>query len=174
MHKFTSLIAIIALTSGCIEDPGALDTPTPASATAQTETAPAEPVSRSSESLQVTVDDSFAASGLQWDSNGSELFIRYRPVMEDGQMYICGAYTNRGASIITRLGRQAMGRSTIKMNGETVLRGLSFFNIVSSANRATGLVGTTAFCRNTGLSPSKEEFATVRIDIPTGRYRIQR
>ncbi|WP_100367307.1 hypothetical protein [Yoonia maricola] len=148
--------------------------PTEASVQAAAETPQAEQISASTQSLEVTVDDSFAATGLQWNSNGAEIFIRYRPVMENGEMYICGAYSNRGGSIFSRLGRQAVNGSTVKMNGDTIMRGVGFFNVVSNANREAELVGTTAFCRNTGLSPSREEFATVQIDVPTGRYRIQR
>ncbi len=172
MYKIMTFAGILALTTGCMQDTDTLATPTPP--TTQTEAAQVTPLSASSNAPEVTVDDSFAGLQLAWDSNGAETFIRYRPVMQNGQMFICGTYTNRGGSIFNRLGRQALTGGTIEMNGNTVLRGLQFFNIVSNANRSANLVGTTATCRNTGLSPSEEEFATVRIDIPTGRYRIQK
>ncbi|MFA8441555.1 MAG: hypothetical protein ACEPO0_06775 [Yoonia sp.] len=171
MQKITTIIAVIAFTAGCMQEPESMASSTEAPAEATDETPQA---TQSSDTLQVTVDDSFAGAGLQWDSNGAETFIRYRPVMENGQMYICGAYSNRGGSIFMRFGRMALSRSTVEMNGDTILRGLGFFNIVSIANREAELVGTTAFCRNTGLSPSREEFATVQIDVPTGRYRMQK
>ncbi|MEJ8560110.1 hypothetical protein QTO30_01865 [Yoonia sp. GPGPB17] len=174
MHKFASIIAIIALTSGCMQNPGTAAVSSETPTQVNIETPQAEQASASSDTVQITVDDSFAGYVLQWDSNGAETFIRYRPIMENDQMYICGAYSNRGGSIFSRLGRQALNGSTVKMNGNTVMRGLGFFNVVSNANRQAELVGTTAFCSNTGLSPSREEFVTVRIDVPTGRYRIQK
>lgn len=172
MHKITKLFGVLALTAGCMQEPDTLATSTPAST--QAEASQATPPSASSNTVEVTVDSSFAGVQFAWNSNGAETFIRYRPVIQDGQMYICGAYTNRGGSIFNRLGRQAVTGATIEMNGSTVLRGLQFFSIVSNANRGTQLVGTTARCRNTGLSPSEQELSTVQINVRRGQYRIQK
>jgi hypothetical protein len=127
----------------------------------------------SASALDVTVDDSFGGYGFNWDRTG-EMLIRYRPVLVDGEMYICGAYSNRGGANITRLGRQVMREASITMNGADVVRNLQFFNVVSSANNRTELVGTTASCMNTGLRPSNMDLSTVSIGIRSGRYRVRR
>jgi hypothetical protein len=162
MHKLLTLAAA-AFTAGCMQDPAA-------SGRANAPAPQTQPVAAAT-SLDVTVDDSFGGSGLRWDRAGAETFVRYRPVMQDGEMYICGAYSNRGGGFINDVGRQAMNRGLIIMNGEVVLRRLAFFNLVSSSNRENDLVGVATNCRNTGLRPSNEDLATVTIRIPTGRYR---
>jgi hypothetical protein len=115
----------------------------------------------------ILVHDSY---GFRWDRNG-EMLIRYRAVVVDGQLHICGAYSNRGGSSITRLGRQVLREATITMDGSSVLRNLQFFNVVSNANNSNGLVGTTASCVNTELTPTKAQVSTIEINIRSGRYR---
>ena len=127
----------------------------------------------SASALQVQVDGTFAGYGLQW-ARQAEMLIRYRPVIFEGEMHICGAYSNRGGTDITRLGRQVMREATIKMDGSTILRNLDFFNVVSSANNGVQLVGTTANCANTGLAVTSQQLSTVEIDIREGRYRVGR
>ena len=123
----------------------------------------------SANALDVQVDDTFGGMTMTWATNSTTL-IRYRPVMHEGEMYICGAYSNNGGNNITRVGREVVREATIKMEGSTVMRNLDFFNVVSSANNSNGLVGTTASCRSTGLAPTNAQFSTVEIFIRGGRY----
>ena len=124
----------------------------------------------SAHALEVQVTDNFAGYGFRWDRSG-EMLIRYAPVMVEGEMHVCGAYSNRGGTAITRLGRQVLREASITMGGRTVARNLQFFNVVSSANNGNNLVGTTASCINTGLSATDQELRTFQIDIRQGRYR---
>jgi hypothetical protein len=95
--------------------------------------------------------------------------------MHDGELYICGAYTNAGGgSSLVRLGREAMRDARITMDGQTIVRNLSFFKTVSNANVSTRLVGATADCENTGLVPTEAQYATIRMVLREGRYRVRR
>ena len=124
--------------------------------------------------LEVQVDDTFGLYGFSWDRQG-EMVIRYRPVVHEDQLYICGAYSNRGGSgATTNLGRQVMREARMKMGDETIARNLTFFNIVSSSNNSTRLVGTTAKCRNTNRTAEGLDVTTVEIQIRNGRYRANR
>ena len=111
---------------------------------------------------------------MQWSSQ-AEMMIRYRAVLFEDEMYICGAYSNRGGgAMITRLGREVMREATMVMGDRTVMRNLSFFNVVSSANNSVALEGTMANCVTTGISVQPAQLRSVRIDIRAGRYRVGR
>jgi len=151
-----------------------MEAPAPESGDAAEATETAAVTGASSDTLEITVDDSFAVYAFTWDRIGSETYIRYRPVMENGQMYVCGALSTRGGSDIRKVSVQAMRRSTIEMNGSSIMRNMNFFNIVSNANLSSELVGTTASCQNSGLSPTQAEFQTVRLVVPSGRFSFRR
>lgn len=103
------------------------------------------------------------------------MMFRYRAVLFEGEMHICGAYSNRGrGAVTTRLGREVMREATMVMGDRTVMRNLSFFNVVSSANNGVGLEGTMANCATTGISVRPNELRNVRIEVREGRYRVGR
>jgi hypothetical protein len=128
----------------------------------------------SASALEVQVTDNFGYDGFQWDQRSS-MHIRYSPVMHEGVLYICGAYSNAGGGAsLARLGRQAMREARITMGGQTIARNMSFFRIVSNANVSNGLVGTTADCDSTGLTPTQAQLSTIRMELREGRYRVRR
>ncbi|WP_342075238.1 hypothetical protein [Yoonia sp. SS1-5] len=107
---------------------------------------------------------------FQWDGLGSML-ARFRAVMIDGELNICGAYTNSGGRKYSDLNREVMRQATIKMNGTRLLNDLRYFNVISNSQKDVYLEGSNAACRTTGIAATPEEIATVEIDVRSGTYR---
>ena len=128
----------------------------------------------SASAFEILVDDNFRGTGMR-SSRQSEIIIRYRAVLFEGDMYICGAYSSRGgATASTQMARQVMREADMVMGDQTVMRNLLFFNIVSSANNSVALDGAMANCASTGISAQPADLRSVRIDIRAGRYRVSR
>ena len=125
------------------------------------------------QAIEVQIDQSFDGFQFDWDRTGA-MMIRFAPVMHEGEMHVCGAYSNWGGAIITRLGRQVMREARITMNGQFIMQNLQFFSIVSNRHRDNWLDGQMANCVNTGLTPSDQDLKTFDIYIRDGRYSVSR
>ncbi len=128
----------------------------------------------SASAFETPVDNNFRITGMGSDRQ-SQLLIRYRAVLFEGEMYICGAYSSRGSSrIASSFAREVLREGKMTMGETTVKRNLTFFNAVSSANNDTRLDGVMAQCLSTGISATPAELPSVRIELRSGRYRVRR
>ncbi len=125
-----------------------------------------------SSALEVVVDQSFNGIRFDWDRTG-DMLIRYRPVIHEGELHVCGAYSNRGGRTFVRLGREVMRQASASVSGSTVVRNLSFFNVVSNANNSNGLEGQVANCVNTGRAATAAELGTFELNVRDGKYRVR-
>ncbi|SEW01374.1 hypothetical protein SAMN04488515_0648 [Cognatiyoonia koreensis] len=120
---------------------------------------------------QTAITENFAGGELNWDGP-ARTQIRWAPVPSNGEILICGAYSNIGGTKITRLSRVVMQQSkVVDVNGNTVLNTLSFFNNISSAHYQSKLMGQMANCRSTGRPATQAELSGLRLDVKTGRIR---
>lgn len=123
----------------------------------------------------VRVDDSFGTFGFTWSRPpGAQMLIRFRPFIVDGELVVCGAYSNRGGPTITRLGREVMRAAQVKISGSTVMRDIRFFKVISNAQNSVGFVGSMAGCVNTERPTEQSELASFEIETRDGRYRVNR
>ena len=98
---------------------------------------------------------------------------RYVAIERNGEVYVCGAFTGRGASSIRKLNREAMRQATVTVNGQSISRNMRYFTEASNANWETALVGVETNCRTTGQSADTVELNAVRVEMRGGRYRVQ-
>lgn len=95
---------------------------------------------------QVVIDDNFEVYGFSWDGSGRGL-IRWRPVLIDGKIAICGAYSVQGGRKYVDLTRRAVRNLRASSDGGFFMPNMSFFRQVSSAHIADGATGQMANCR---------------------------
>lgn len=119
---------------------------------------------------QQVVDRSFDGISFDWSRIGG-MIIRYKAFISEGELVICGAYSNTGGRDQTRLGRQVMREAVAKLNGTRVRRNLSFFKTVNSSGNDVGLVGQETSCAGTGVAATQADLATFEVVIRSGRYR---
>lgn len=118
----------------------------------------------------VVVDDSFAGGTFRWSDRGS-MYFRWRPVLNDGQIFICGVRANNASSNRTsRLNSAALRDAKIVLNDQRVMQGLDFFATANSAHVAQKLVGQTSNCRATSLA-ANTDIGALRLEFRKGRYR---
>ena len=74
------------------------------------------------------VDSSFKTSGLNWRS-GAKMTLAYKVFELRGKVGFCGAYAEGGPGHFggADLNQQALAAAQIRLAGETLLRGLDFF-----------------------------------------------
>jgi len=116
------------------------------------------------------IDDRFRGGTFDWSGNGSTI-VRWRAVLVDGKIGICGAWAARGGGNYNRLSRQAIADMRVERDGVTFMRGLSFFNAVGAAAYQTGLAGRTANCRITATPGTPKDLKTMRLQFTPQRYR---
>jgi len=119
---------------------------------------------------QVQIMDNFLGGRMQWDTAAYTL-IRWIPTIVDGEIYVCGAISTRGAARIKRFGSQMEARSRVFMGNTLIKRNLNEFTDISSRHIDDGLDGQMAGCGGTGVQGTAEDLANVRLDMFTGPYR---
>ena len=119
------------------------------------------------------VTDSFGGGGFRWEGNGGLLF-RFAAVEQDGKIFVCGAYTRRGASNSRALSREAMRQAEVTVGGQRIMRDLRFFTAASNGNWSTSLVGVETTCRSSGVAAAGVQLRDVRVEMREGRYRVRR
>ena len=123
----------------------------------------------SESAAQTVVDQTYAGGEFVWDRNGSGLLYRYRPYVVDGEIVICGAWTRRGS--VTNLSRQAMREAHVVIDGQRVMRDVSWFRTVNRSGWQSGLEGMETSCRAMGVAATNSNVNTVTIEFREGRYR---
>ena len=118
----------------------------------------------------VAIDDTFLVGGGKWDGLGS-IYMRFRPVVANGEILICGAYSSTGGSKYTRLNRQVVRGGKAVVGNRVLSNSLSFFNQVSNSHNAVELVGQTASCMNTGVAADGIDLNAIEFNFRSGRYR---
>jgi hypothetical protein len=119
------------------------------------------------------VNEQFRHHSVNWSgpSTGAML-VRWRPVIVDGKIAICGAYANRGGSTFVRLGRQAIRNMWIDRNGTAFMRNLHFFAVDGSEAYTRGLIGERATCRVTNTPGTADSLSEFTFGYRAGRYRL--
>ena len=116
------------------------------------------------------INEQFRNAGFSWSRNGSML-IKWRPVIVDGNIAICGAYASRGGSTIANLNRQAVRDMWIKRNGSSFMRDISFFAVQGTRAYGRRLQGDLANCRVTSTPGTPESLSEFSFGFEPGRYR---
>lgn len=120
---------------------------------------------------QTAVTANWAGGELNWDGP-ARTQIRWAAIPSNGEVLICGAYSNIGGNKITRLSRVVMqGSRVLDANGSVVMNSISFFTNISSAHYQSKLEGQMAGCRSTGRPATDAELSGLRLDVKTGRIR---
>lgn len=120
----------------------------------------------------VVIDDNWAIGGLRWEGGG-ETKIAWRPVILEGELHICGAYSVKGGTRYNTLSREVIRQTYVRLNGDRLIRRASFFSILSSRHNATRFVGQTANCQGTGLQATSAVFPDLEFITPSGRISAQ-
>ena len=129
------------------------------------------PVTTAAQGL--VVNSTFGSGGGSW-ADGTEILYRYNGVSIDGELYICGALSSRlSGGNSYRFAQALLREGQIELGGQSILRNLSFFAMVSNDNIATQLEGTTASCKGTGLPAAGLDLSTLDVVFRQGRYRIR-
>lgn len=117
----------------------------------------------------VAVDNNFYVDTVDWDGAGRVL-IRWRPVLIDGKISICGAYAVRGGSLYSGLTRRAM-RNIRAENGQGfMMPNMGFFRQVSSANYDSRAQGVQANCRVSSIAGSPADLQSMRLRQTVFKY----
>lgn len=122
---------------------------------------------------QVQVDQSFGGSEFNWSGTGS-ILIRYRPIIVEGEIFVCGVYAFQGGATKARLAAAVMRDAQAKVNGQTILRNLSGFSSVSPQFYAASLDGQAANCIGSGDAGTTADLATFEMVFRSGKYRVRR
>lgn len=122
----------------------------------------------------VTVDNTFGGGELRWDSRGGGVKFRYRPVVQDGIVYVCGAFATFGGPTQARLGREVMRQAQLQFQGRRIQRNLSFFNWVSSTGWEDTLIGREAECQSTDMPAANVDLSQFSVYIRSGTYSVRR
>lgn len=125
----------------------------------------------SAQAQQVTVDAGFRTEVFEWGGNGRTR-VAWRPVIVDGKIGICGAYSSRGGSKYANLSRQAVRDMRIDGDAGAFIRNLGFFAQVSSRSFDQGLRGEIANCRITATPGTAGNLAEFRFGFTPQRYRF--
>ncbi|MFT5649528.1 MAG: hypothetical protein ACJAXK_002205 [Yoonia sp.] len=102
------------------------------------------------------------------------MIVRYRPFVVDGKLVVCGAYSSRGGSRQTRATLAVLKESSVKLNGRTAMRNMSYFAAVNSRFNAVNLTGQSANCRATSVDATQDMLSTFEYDGGDGRVRIRK
>ena len=122
---------------------------------------------------QLVVDDTFAGYSFKWSGTHSILF-RARPLIQDGQIFICGTYAFSGGSTRSKLARAVLKDAQAQMKGVTVRRNLTFFNSTSSRHFQTRLDGQPAACMAISADAGKYDLSSFEIKFRKGTYRVRK
>ncbi|MCK0120901.1 hypothetical protein MWU61_10135 [Loktanella sp. F6476L] len=117
------------------------------------------------------VDRNFGHMQFTWSSNGGTI-VRWRAVIVGGNIAICGATAYRGGNIYNQLTRKALRDMSIKRNGSTFMRDISFFASRGSRAHAARLEGERATCRVTQTPGTPADLASFSIVSEGRRYRL--
>ena len=82
---------------------------------------------------QIVVDETFVEHQIEWRGTTSKWIARWRPFVVDGNVAICGVATTTSAKL-RNLTKQAVRDMEIKVDGERVVKDLSFFSRVRSSS----------------------------------------
>ncbi|WP_108813645.1 hypothetical protein [Loktanella sp. Alg231-35] len=129
-------------------------------------------VERAAPAVNPVVTSEFGGGGLNWSRAGGVKF-RYTAIEQNGEVYICGAFTGRGPSGARKANRLVMREAKVTANGNLIMRSLRFFSEVSNGHWATDLIGVETSCGSTGQSVDALPLDAVRVELREGRYRVQ-
>ena len=121
---------------------------------------------------EMPVDSTFAGTSFSWSSVGG-LLLWARPIVSDGKVWVCGAYSFRGGSRQVKLGLAVLKEGRIKVGDQSIARDLRFFASVNSRYDDVKLVGQTAKCKNTGVDAASVDLNDFEISLRAGRYRVR-
>ncbi|KQB97249.1 hypothetical protein AL073_09410 [Loktanella sp. 1ANDIMAR09] len=114
----------------------------------------------------------FDGGQINWDDNGTMIY-RFTAIERDDKIFVCGAYAGSGSSLIPAFNRQLLRRSTVTVNGETVLRSLAYFHSASEEMADSLLVGSETRCRSTSLAAGSVPLEEVKVELRPGRVTIR-
>ena len=121
---------------------------------------------------EMPVDSTFAGTNFSWSSVGG-LLLRARPIVSDGKVWVCGAYSFHGGSRQVKLGLAVLKEGRIKGGAQSNARDLRFFASVNSRYDDVKLVGQTSKCKNTGVDAASVDLDDFEISLGAGRYRVR-
>jgi hypothetical protein len=120
----------------------------------------------------IQIDDTWAGGELQWAQNGRTK-IRWRPVILEGELHICGAYASIGGPKYRRLSHAVMEQTSVKLDGSVIIRATTHFSLVNTRHYQSDFVGEAAACRATGIQATSDVFNRVELDVKTGRVQTR-
>lgn len=115
----------------------------------------------------------FGGGSTRWNNDGGVLVYRFAAIERDGEVFVCGAYGEEGRSYVSQFNRELLRRSTVTVNGETVLQNLGFFRKAPKEMLDSQLVGSETRCRTTGLAAGSVALEDVKVELRPGRIRIR-
>lgn len=131
-------------------------------------------VSTAATAQTMAVDNTYGGGEMRWDTRGGGVKFRYRPVVQDGTIYVCGAFATFGGPAQSRLGREVMRQAQLQFQGRRVKSNLSFFNWVSSTGWDDTLVGREVECRSTDMPAANVDLTQFSVYIRPGTYSVRR
>jgi hypothetical protein len=126
----------------------------------------------SAASSNPVVTASFGGGQINWDDD-STMIYRFTAIERDDKIFVCGAYAGSGSSLTPAFNNQLLRRSTVTVNGETVLRSLAYFYSASADMADSLLVGSETRCRSTSLAAGSVPLEEVQVELRQGRVTIR-
>lgn len=120
------------------------------------------------------IDKTYGGFSSSWTNRPGGMLVRYRPFIVEGKLVICGGYSSQGGSRQNRLALAILKESSVKLNGSTAMRDMSFFAPVNSSQNSARLEGSSANCRATSVDANNEMLSTFEFDSGDGRVTIRR
>ncbi|WP_342068539.1 hypothetical protein [Yoonia algicola] len=126
----------------------------------------------SAASSNPVVTASFGGGQINWEDD-STMIYRFTAIERDDKIFVCGAYAGSGSSLNPAFNNQLLRRSTVTVNGETVLRSLAYFYSASADMADSLLVGSETRCRSTSLAAGSVPLEEVQVELRQGRVTIR-
>ena len=120
----------------------------------------------------VTVGEDWGVFGLTGD-DGSEFYVRYDVVVDNGKIFVCAAANVRGG-MPRRVAREMLRHAFVEFDDNTkIVSTMSFAKLHASNHRKNDLVGFEAKCKTSRVAPPEGGFR-YGMDIRQGSvYRVR-
>lgn len=118
------------------------------------------------------VAENFGGGQTSWN-DGSTMIYRFTAIERDNEVFVCGAFAGSGSSFGPQFNRQLLRRSSVTVNGDTVLRNLTFFYKAPDEMVDAQVVGSATRCKSTGLAAGSIPLEEVNVELRQGSVRIR-
>jgi len=119
------------------------------------------------------VQENWGGTGMGWGNN-AQLILRYIPANVNGKIRVCIAFVGTGGAQARDFHRAALKDAKVTLDGQTILRNLTFAKTVHSRHFSSAAVGQPAKCKATRVDYPSSGLPPIRVELRTGRYTVEK